>query len=322
VKSGFFAYLHEINLFKTNFLMPNLSSLSLVRMGVLFFLSGLLSSCGGGSEADKESLLDDTDTVKTAVVNVAGELFSVPSPIQTAMLVQKSGIAYDKAVLSASNKVTSFATDYSRALNLGVYGADLGYVSLYNQTQDAIGFLAAIKQLSDKLGISSAFDAATMDRISKNITNKDSMMVLVGLAYRGSDAYLKNNQRNDISSLILAGGWIESMHFSISAYRLKPNNEIRYRICEQKQALTSIVKILKAQENAEAQELSAALEDIAKDYENISFTYHFVEPTHDTLKKVTYINSTSEVVVTDELLEKINKKLSTIRNKVVNQAAS
>lgn len=302
--------------------MPNFAGSFFIRLGLYCGVGVMFLSCGGSGDADKESLLEDTDTVKTAVVNVAGELFSIPSPMQTAMLVQKSGVSYDKAVLSASNKASSFSTDYSRALNLGVYGADLGYVSLYNQTQDAIGFLAAIKQLSDKLGISAAFDAATMDRITKNITNKDSMMVLVGLAYRGSDAYLKNNKRNDISSLILAGGWIESMHFSISAYRVKPSNEMRYRICEQKQALTSIVKILKTQENAESQQLAASLEDLAKDYENISFTYHFVEPTHDTLKKVTYINSTSEVVVTDELLGKITKKLSAIRSKVVDQKAS
>lgn len=302
--------------------MPKLSSLSLKNYGLFFSLTLLVVSCSGDGNVDTEGLLDDTDTVKAAVVNVAGELFSVPSPIQTAMLVQKSGVAYDKSVLSQSAKANSFTTDYARALNLGVYGADLGYVSLYNQTQDALAYLAAIKQLSDKLGISAAFDAATMERISQNITNKDSMMVLVGLAYRGSDAYLKTNKRSDISSLILAGGWIESMHFSISAYRSKPNNEIRYRIAEQKQALASIVKILKGQENAEAQELASSLDELTKYYEQISFKYNFVEPTHDTIKKVTYINSTSEVVVTDELLEKINKKLTAIRNKVVHHTAS
>ena len=76
-----------------------------------------------------------------------------------------------------------------------MFGADLGYVSLYNQTQDALGYLGSIKQLSDKLGISAAFDGPTMERIKNNITNKDSMMVLVGIAYRASDAYLKNNER-------------------------------------------------------------------------------------------------------------------------------
>jgi hypothetical protein len=282
-----------------------------------------LASCGGDkNEDEKDDLVEATDTVKSAVLNVGGELFSVPSPIQTALLIQKSGITYNKSILSTSNKVNTYSTDFSRALNLGIYGADLGYVSLYNQTQDALGYLASIKQLTDKLGISAAFDGPTMDRIKNNITNKDSMMVLVGIAYRGSDAYLKDNQRTDISSLILTGGWIESMHFSLTAYKAKSTDQIRFRIAEQKQALTSIIKILRGYSTAEVTELTTSLSDLSKVYEGIQFKYNFVEPVTDTTKKITYINSTTEVIVTDEQLSEIGKKLEDIRNKIVNTTKS
>jgi len=285
--------------------------------------SALFASCDGKKDENngKDEIVD-TDTVKTQVLNVGGELFSVPSPIQTALLIQKSGIAYDKSILSASNKVNTFSTDYAKSLNLGIYGADLGYVSLYNQTQDALGYLASVKQLADKLGISAAFDAATMERIKNNVTNKDSMMVLVGIAYRGSDAYLKNNQRTDISSLILTGGWIESMHFSISAYKSKPGNDIKFRIAEQKQALGSLIKILSNNKTPEVIELTTQLGDLAKIYEGIQFKYTFVEPTTDTAKKVTYINSTTEVVVSDEQINQISEKVKEIRNKIVNTTQS
>lgn len=289
---------------------------------VLALTVGFFASCGSDKrEEDKEDLIE-SDTVKTAVLNVGGELFSVPSPIQTAMLIQKSGVTYDKNVLNSSNKVNTYSTDFTRALNLGIYGADLGYVSLYNQTQDALGYLASIKQLTDKLGISAAFDGPTMDRIKNNITNKDSMMVLVGLAYRGSDAYLKDNQRTDISSLILAGGWIESMHFSLMAHKSKSTDQIRFRIAEQKQALTSIVKILKLYSTPEVIALTGQLEELSKVYVEIQFKYNFVEPVTDTAKKMTYINSTTEVVVSDDQLKKIAEKLEEIRNKIVNTTQS
>lgn len=274
------------------------------------------------NDEDKDDLVEAPDTVKSAVLNVGGELFSVPSPIQTALLIQKSGITYDKSILSTSNKVNTYSTDFARALNLGIYGADLGYVSLYNQTQDALGYLASIKQLTDKLGISAAFDGPTMDRIKNNITNKDSMMVLVGIAYRGSDAYLKENQRTDISSLILTGGWIESMHFSLTAYKAKSTDAIRYRIAEQKQALNSIIKILGGYSTPEVTQLHAMLTDLAKVYDGIQFKYNFVAPVTDTTKKVTYINSTTEVVVSDEQLSQIAEKLKQIRNKIVNTTQS
>ncbi len=291
-------------------------------IAIVAISAGIFASCGPKKEETKDEIVETADTVKNSVLNVGGKLFSVPSPIQTALLIQKSGIPYDKSTLNASNKVNTFSTDYARSLNLGIYGADLGYVSLYNQTQDALGYLAAVKQLADKLGISAAFDAATMERIQKNVTNKDSMMVLVGIAYRQSDAYLKNNQKQDVSSLVLTGGWIESMHFSVTAYKSKPTTDVKYRIAEQKLALNSLITILKDNPAKEVVDLTAAFSDLAKVYDGISFKYTFVEPSIDTLKKVTTINSTTEVTITDEQIIQISEKIKAIRNKIVNATQS
>ncbi len=296
-------------------------------MSIATILScAMFVGCNGGEDKPddkKDDLVETPDTIKTTQFNFSGELFSVPSPIQTALLIQKSGITYDKSILLSSSNVNKFSTDYSRSLNLGIYGADLGYVSLYNQTQDALSYLGAVKQLADKLGISAAFDASTMERIQKNVTNKDSMMVLVGIAYRSSDAYLKNNQRSDVSSLVLAGGWIESLYFSVNAFKAKPNEEIKRRIAEQKQTLNSLIKILGMNTgNADVVELTKQLTDLSKVYEGVILKYNFVEPTTDTVKKVTYINSTSEVTISEEQLTQISTKIVEIRNNITNAIKS
>ncbi|MBI3518243.1 MAG: hypothetical protein HY062_02650, partial [Bacteroidetes bacterium] len=272
----------------------------------------LIYSCGDPKPTEGETGddLPDTDTVKAVALNVGGELFSVPSPIQTALLIQKSGVAYDKSILNAGNKNGQYASDYSKSLNLGIYGADLGYVSMYNQTQDALGYLGAVKQLADKLGVSAAFDQNTMKRINDNISNKDSMLMLVGIAYRASDAYLKTNKRTEISSLILTGGWIESMNFSIVAYNKKPTDEVKYRIAEQKQSLGSIIRLIKSHNLPDAADLIVQLEDLAKVYEGITSKYNFVEPTTDEAKKTTYINSTTEISISKEQIEQIAAKIT------------
>ncbi len=286
----------------------------------LSLASLLIYSCGdskptGGETSDE---LADTDTVKAVALNVGGELFSIPSPIQTALLIQKSGVAYDKTILNPGNKNSQYATDYSKALNLGIYGADLGYVSMYNQTQDALGYLGAVKNLADKLGVSAAFDQQTMKRIQENISVKDSMLVLVGIAYRASDAYLKTNKRTEISSLILTGGWIESMNFSITAFKAKPTNEVKYRIAEQKQALGSIIKLISSHNLPDAAELVKELEELAKVYEGVTTKYNFVEPTTDETKKTTYINSTSEINISKEQIDQIATQILAIRDKIIN----
>lgn len=280
----------------------------------------LIYSCGDPKPTEGETGddLPDTDTVKALALNVGGQLFSIPSPIQTALLIQKSGVSYDKSILNAGNKNGQYSSDYSRSLNLGIYGADLGYVSMYNQTQDALSYLGALKNLADKLGVSSAFDQTTMKRINDNISNKDSMLVLVGIAYRASDAYLKTNKRTEISSLILTGGWIESMNFSITAYKAKPTDELKFRIAEQKQALGSIIKLITSHNLADASDLIKDLEDLAKVYDGISTKYNFVEPTTDEAKKTTYINSTTEINISKEQIDQISSKVMAIRDKIIN----
>ena len=287
--------------------------LSIIISGVF-----LLTSCG-----NKEQTQDDTkdvveqDTVKAGIVNIGGQLFSIPSPIQTAMLIQKLGIPFNKSLLLPANKIASFNNDAVRSLMLGVYGADLGYVSMFAQTQEALGYLASIKQLSDKLGVSAAFNEQTLKRLQNNITNKDSLVSLVGIAYRASDSYLKTNKRLDISSLILVGGWIESMHFSAQTYKAKNNNEVKLSLAEQKQATDNIIQLLTL--NAPDQtELIGLLKELQTLYGKVEYKYTFVEPVTDTAKKITTINSTNEIKVDDATLNAIIEKIEAIRNKITN----
>ena len=85
-------------------------------LAVCFASMLIATSCGGDKpkEEDNNDVVVDTDTAKTAVLNVGGELFSVPSPIQTAMLIQKSGVSYDKSVLNVSNKANTYTDDFMR----------------------------------------------------------------------------------------------------------------------------------------------------------------------------------------------------------------
>ncbi len=125
-------------------------------------------------------------------------------------------------------------TNFSKALNLGIYGADLGYVIVYDQTQDAIAYLKTTKQVSDDLGLVGVFNEDIINRFTKNIGNKDSLLVLTSDAFRMGDAYLKDNDRMDVSALILAGGWIESLYLATNISKAKPNEDITNRIAEQK----------------------------------------------------------------------------------------
>ena len=293
---------------------------------IIFSFSLLtLTSCGGDGKkkaSNSEEIQEDTTkAVSAGVLNVGGELFSVPSPLQTAMLIQSAGAPFDKAILNSKENLNQYATDYSKALNLGVYGADIGYVSMYNKTQDALIYLTAVKKLSDEIGVSGAFDVKTMKRFQDNMSNKDSMMVLVGLAYREGDAFLKTNKRNDISSLILVGGWIESLNFAISVNKIKNNENVERRIADQKQSLNSIIKLLSQFETKGGySDLIDGLNDLSKVYETVEYKFISEKPETDMATKTTTINSHTDVKLTKEQLKLITEKVESIRKKIVNPA--
>lgn len=290
---------------------------------ILSFSMLLVASCGGSDKKksnNSEEIQEDTSkAVSAGVLNIGGELFSIPSPLQTAMLLQGAGAPYDKSILNSKENLNQYATDYSKALNLGVYGADLGYVSMYSKTQDALVYLTAVKKLSDEIGVSNAFDVKTMKRFESNMANKDSMMILVGLAYREGDAFLKTNKRNDISGLILVGGWIESLNFAISVNRTKSNEDVKHRIADQKLALNSIIKLLSQFETKGSyEELIEGLKDLSKVYDTIEYKFISEKAETDIGKKTTTINSHTDVSITKDQLDLITTKVESIRKKIVN----
>jgi hypothetical protein len=275
------------------------------------------------SDVKKEGGEENTavvDSSETKLMSIGGSMFSIPSPIQTAMLIEKSGSDYNKGFLNDAKKVTSYATNYQKALNLGVYGADVGYVTIYDQSQDALKYLGVINKLTDELGITGAFDEQTIKRFENNFGKRDSMLNLVAVAYRNADSFLKDNDRLNVGALVLAGGWIETLYFSTQIAVKDKNQGVINRIGEQKYTLNNIVKMLTPYYNQpEYDVLVDDLIDLAYDFDAIDIQYTYEKPVVDIANKKTKINSKTVVVITPEHLEAIAEKVKTIRNKIVGQ---
>ena len=149
-------------------------------------------------------------------------------------MLKNSGASYSSELLNPTANVANYETKSKKALNLGVFGANLGYATIYDQTQDAISYMAVTKRLSSELGISNLFDEAMIERFEINLGDQDSLLALVSDAFKKADGFLKENKQNDLSVLILAGGWVETLHFATNLAGTTDNDEIRNRIGEQK----------------------------------------------------------------------------------------
>jgi hypothetical protein len=284
-------------------------------------------SCGGDVDIppvdpDADELVIVTnevlDSAQSMNTNINGKIFSIPSPIQMVSLLKSQDDVFNESVLTDPKNVENFTTTFKRAINMGVYGADLGYATIYEKNMQAVAYLGSVDKLSAELGISGAFDADLVSRFIENGNNQDSMLVIMSEGYRKGDQFLKDNEQHDVASLILTGGWIESLYFATTIFEKTEDQEIANRIGEQKTALKTIIELL-TDFNGEGTytKLIDDLKDLKTDFDQIKFNYQFIEPVTMPDKFQTNIKSKSSVQVDAEVLNSIITKVSAIRNELI-----
>ncbi len=276
-----------------------------------------MAACGGGNTAATPETA--ADTLKTTdngngLVNVGGKLFSIPSPVQAALLMRKLGMPYNAALPMTTDSAQRFTTNRQMALAMGVHGADLAYCTIHKDGQRALKILKAVEGFGDKLNLKSAFNAELMEGFKKNIGNEDSLLRMGGTAFRTVDMYLKNDQRNDISAMVLAGGWIESLYLTIGNTGGKIDPRVIDRIAEQHKSLDNLIALLKESQAPAA--LVDSLQGLAGSFDGVKYTYTYAQPTVDAASRTTYINSVTKAEMPAETLEAIIRKVRALRSSI------
>jgi len=288
--------------------------------------AALFYACGSPDKPDSaitETEVTEDDVANDANANVSKVqdiFYSVPSPMEMASLLKKSGAKYDMSLLNDVKKVNDYTSARSQALNLGIYGANLSYASIFNQNQESIIYLSCTKKLAEKLGVTKAFDDKTIERMEANIENRDSLLSIVSETYYMLDAYLKENDRDHISAMVIAAGWVEGLYMatSIAGKAEVPDEKLLQRIAEQKLSLNNLVELVKAY-NSDGQ-----LDEILGDLDRINNAYSDVsiEKTKATVSEsddgVTVIGGGSKNPgISEKTLQNITSAVSEIRSKYV-----
>lgn len=297
--------------------------LNIKHLALLILLAPILiplesCKCSRDKEPIDEATMQELDTLST-IIKFEDAIFPIPSPWQIMQVVEKLELPYNDQLLNKPDKYPQYSTSFKQALNLGVYGANLGYLSIYERTQESISYLNSIKKLSEELGINQIFDPQFFSRIEENLDNRDSLIHLMANSYRESNLYLKTNDRSDIGSLIIAGSWIESMYTLTHIATSTKNREIINRIGEQKHPLDNLIDLLTPYyyRSEHFSKLIDSLIDIAYEFDGIIFNYTYSEPVIDAKNRSITINSKSRVIMSEYHLQIITKKIELLRNSIV-----
>lgn len=252
-----------------------------------FFLSILLAtglaSCGSGKDDKNNNSeeFDDSETLKTQIEEV---VYNIPSPTEIPYLLQATGAEFNESLVNPKEKVDKYTTRSDKAsLNLGVYVADIGYLSSYDKTQEAIDYLGAAKSLADNLQLIGTFDTELVSEFEKNISNKDSLARLLDRTIHQAKAFLNDDNRNKLSSLVVTGSFVEGLYISTQVVKSYPKDilpednrnlvltPIMRVILEQKRAVSELVKMLSTVEQTEpVTSIAADLKQLEKAYEELN----------------------------------------------------
>ncbi|MGE0090327.1 MAG: hypothetical protein AB7S50_12725 [Bacteroidales bacterium] len=245
---------------------------------------------------------------------------NVSSPVEMAALIKSLGVPFSKDYLATTSYVDNYNTSFKKALGLGVFGADLGYLNMYNKTSSVIDYISAIKTLADGIHVGQFFDFTTLKRLATNNQNLDSLMYISVQNFNQMDRYLRENRRSSLSSLIVAGIWIESMYLVGEVAKRSPSKELSEKIGEQKIIMSNLMILLKNYEkDPDFKELIEDFEEIQDLYKNVIITYEKGEPeaVEEDGMLVIKQNDKQFIEISDEIMAKIVNKTATVRNKII-----
>ena len=278
-----------------------------------------LNSCEGDSSIENNTISDDVRDPNNALnTNFDGKIFSIPSPIQTGYLIKGLNLSFDSKLGNDPKIVNTYVDEYNQSLNLGIYGADLGYSALYDQKDITLNYLASVQNLTDQLGLDAAFDTEFLKSFESETDDEKEMIRLMSEAFKKADHFLKNSNRKPTSALILTGGWIESIYLACQLNAKNPNQKVKQRIGEQKQSIGTIIAILEEyNQNSLHDNLISQLSDLALSFNKISITYEFAAPETDVENKTTTLRHSTEVQFNNEIVEEIKTKIEAIRLSII-----
>lgn len=266
---------------------------------------------------DINTLNTNKDTAEVHKVKIIFK--NVPSPVEMSNLLRKANLSFNQDILNPLDKEGKYVSLNKIALNLGVYGADLSYVRIFDQLQQSIKYLSAVKKASESLGIPSDEGAFTVERLEENVSNRDSLLMIISETYETADSYLKENNRGSIAALIILGGWIEALHIATVLVKTDDKNEaILRRIAEQKLSINNLIDLLSDYSDNEF--IAAYVPQVAKlkkAYDKVGIEYEEKTIETDTINKQTKINGDSEIIMSDEILTEISNIVDEIRTEVI-----
>jgi hypothetical protein len=191
--------------------MNTMKNINVLLLGVVIFFF----ACGkdeASQHQDETPVVDEQITENVIIEESSDFAFAPPSPLEIAAFFKQAGLVYDQTILNPVSNKDLYQTKLKKSLNFGVYAADLATCVVNDQISDAKGYLEATEYLANEIGMSNIFEETAMTKFKENISNTDSIIMILTEIQMNTIEYIELNGKDDLEVVYFAGAWIEGMY--------------------------------------------------------------------------------------------------------------
>lgn len=293
---------------------------------IFLFFSLALLSCEdsenvagpGHVPGDHDLSIGAEDLLKQKVASIENIFYSIPSPTVTIDIIEEAGAVFDVQLTNNPQKLDDYTSKAKRALNMGVYGADVNYCSAFNKTADVMMLLACTRSLGEELGLESIFNQTVIDRLNDNRENTDSVQAIITSTFWEIESKLEEDDRPELAALIVIGGWVEGLNIACGQAKLNANNKKMIgSIADQSVALDNVIGLAKlySSTNTSIKEILESLEDLQSSFAKIEITESPGSAREE--NGIPTIGVKIDRKITDNVLQEIMLKIHLLRTEIV-----
>jgi len=271
-------------------------------------------------DKDIDDLGKMSKSIEGMVKNGKSIFYGLYFPMELTRIFENVGAEYTLPILNSTENASNYLTSSKVALNLGVYGVDLGYLQLFHLSQESINYWIVIEKLTNQLGIPDDIIAAPRESLGEDFNDPDSLMQIATVTFAIMKNHLNEQNRESTATMIMIGGWVEALYIVTEAMynEENPDPEIIAIIAEQKYSLNSLVSFAKNyHQNPEVASYFRKLRLLQNSFMEFDIYYNKHDLRIDTVNKV-IVTSENRINITKENILQIKELIRQIRDEIIN----
>ena len=291
---------------------------NLVFLAIAAGITSVTFTGCGGDEPETTEVKQDTLPKKDTAQMEEEIFYQIPTPNELFSIIKQVGGSGNQSLMNKADMAAKYTDPRQKALNFGIYSADLAYASSYDFGTVNLDYLNLIKKMGEEMDISGAFDKTVFDQASKNIDNNDSIMKISNKVYFKAYQYLEDNDRGTTLGQIVTGAWVESLFLITNvAGPFKEKDPIIQRIAEQKYNYENLWGFLmRFQDDEGIKQTIAEIEELGTVFESLESVDTGEVKVEERDGKNVIIGG-SDIVITKQQYNDLVKKIKELRTKII-----